>query len=215
MSEATAENSDAGTPAADAAQASEARTKNLTRLKRIGAWHATAISAALTLWGTANFWAVESSLLLAQAVALGNAIAAGTVIASILHEWGHYAGARLAGANAPVLAKPRRLYFMFDFDMQANSKDQFLSMSLGGIIANWAVVLVLLVLIPLTSLAAALLVAVTLAKAVNVSLFEVPIVMQVREGAEPETALNTRLKEYGLRQTPGWLAGLLAFLALT
>ena len=195
----------------------EVRTsaQDIGRLKRIGSWHATAVAAAIGIWGSTNQWALSSDLLIAQLTSLGLAFAAATVMASIIHEWGHFAGAKLSGSIAPVLKKPARFYFMFNFDMENNSSDQFLAMSLGGIIANWALVVLMLVLIPLTNFGAAFLVAVLVAKAVNVSFFEVPIVMQVRNGEDPQTALTTRLEEYGLKQLPGYILGALTFLALT
>lgn len=193
----------------------KARDKEFARMRRIGAWHASAVLAALTLWGSADFWATGSGLLLAQAVALGNAIVAGVVISSILHEWGHFSGARLAGAISPVFAKPKRFYFMFQFDMEANSADQFIWMSLGGIIANWLFAIAVLILVPLQTLAGAMLAAVAIAQAVNVSVFEVPIVLRTRETQNPQSELDHQLNNAGLRRTPGLIVGALAFLALT
>lgn len=189
--------------------------KDIARMKRIGGWHATAVAAAIGLWGATSYWAVESGLLIAHLAALGIAFASATVMASILHEWGHFSGAKLSGARAPVLAKPARLYFMFNFDMERNTPEQFIAMSIGGISANWLLVLLLLLLVPLDSLAAAMLVAVAIAKAVNVSFFEVPIVMQVREGGDPQAVLDERLENYGLKQLPGYIVGALAFLTFT
>ena len=212
--------SDQTTNPEDLSQASDTETsttsdKDIARMKRIGAWHATALAAAIGLWGAVNQWAMTSELLVAQLAALGIAIAAATVMASIIHEWGHFSGAKISGAIAPVSAKPVRLYFMFTFDMVQNSTNQFIAMSLGGILANWLLVVLLLILIPLQSLAAAMLIAVAIAKAVNVSFFEVPIVMQVRDGGDPSEVLERRLKDYGLRQLPGLIVGALAFLTFT
>ena len=63
--------------------------------------------------------------------------------------------------------------------------------------------------------AAALLVAVATATAINVSMFEVPVAMAVRAGADPEETLQTRLREYGLKQYPGYVAGAFTFLLIT
>ncbi|MFT7651923.1 MAG: hypothetical protein ACI9UU_001030 [Candidatus Azotimanducaceae bacterium] len=198
-------------------EAANASTKNkdLERAKRIGAWHATAIFASLTLWGSANAWAQSSGLIIAYASVLAMAIAAATVIASIVHEWGHFSGAKLSGAIAPVERKPIRFYFMFNFDMEQNTDKQFLAMSLGGISANWLLVILLLVLVPLNSIGAAMLVAVAVAKAINVSVFEMPIFKRVYDGGVPNEELQRQLKEQGLRQLPGYVMGALAFLAFT
>lgn len=193
----------------------DARGKDFARMRRIGSWHAAAVLAALSIWGAADFWANGSGLVLAHIVALGNAIVAGIVISSIVHEWGHFTGAKLANSVAPVFAKPKRFYFMFRFDMEANSVDQFLWLSMGGILANWLLVLLFLVLVPLETLAGAMLIGVVTAQAVNVSVFEVPVVMRTRETQNPQGELDHQLNTVGFNRIPGLIVGALTFLALT
>ena len=48
-------------------------------------------------------------------VAIANAVIAGVVVANTLHEWGHLAGARLSGSVSPMMEKPVRHFFIFDF----------------------------------------------------------------------------------------------------
>jgi hypothetical protein len=51
--------------------------------------------------------------------------------AYLLHEWGHLAGALLAGSSV----RPGRSLasgFLFSFDSRANTRRQFLALSLGG-----------------------------------------------------------------------------------
>ena len=201
-------------PETESVSSQDLSHQDWARMRRIGAWHGTAVLAALTLWGTADLWAQQSGWALALLVSLGMAVAVGRAIGAIGHEWGHFAGARLAGARSPVRNKPVRLYFMFEFDMAANSPRQFISMSLGGISANWLLFLAALVLIPLATPAAVALACMLFAQAVNVSLFEVPIVRSVMAGADPDEALQLRLKEYGVKSLPGWAAGLALFVVL-
>ncbi len=198
-----------------AAEAGRSRARDFARMRRIGFLHGGAVLAALTLWGTATAWAATSGLVIAHIVALGNALFAGIIASAIAHEWGHFAGARLAGAISPVMKKPARLYFMFEFDMQANTTDQFVWLSLGGILANWFLALALLALVPLNTLAGPLLVAVAVAQAVNVSVFEVPVVLRARETGDHQAALDHQLQTAGLQRLPGIIAGALAFFALT
>ena len=184
-------------------------------MRRIGSWHGAAVLAALTLWGAGNLWAVESELLVAQLVALGNALVAGTVLASLFHEWGHFLGARLSGSRSPVLAKPRRLYFMFNFDMEANTPRQFHWMSVGGLSGSWAAAVLLFLLLPLETLSAALLLSVVVANAVNASVFEVPIILRTQRSQDPQQELQAQLASPGLVRTPGLLAGLLTWVAIS
>lgn len=189
--------------------------KDISRIKRIGSWHGAAALAGLAIWGAADAWATSSGLVLAHIVAIGNAIVVATALSGMIHEWGHFTGAKLMGSIAPVSKMPTRFYFMFNFDMERNSVNQFIGLSLGGIIANWLLVVAIIALIPIHSLAAAALLAVAVAKAVNVSFFEVPVVLRVRESEDPSKELKHQLEAYGLRQTPGLIAGAFAFLAFT
>ncbi|MEM7100405.1 MAG: hypothetical protein AAF541_19210 [Pseudomonadota bacterium] len=195
-------------------QSDDTKAKDLARMRRIGGWHASAVLAAMTLFGAGSIWAAESGLLVAQLVALGNAYLAGTVMASIFHEWGHFSGAKLSGAIAPVRAKPVRFYFLFDFDMENNTARQFLWMSAGGISANWLIAIAAALLIPLNTYEGALLFAVLVGKAVNVSYFEVPIFLRTQETNNPQNELKVQLETVGLVQWPGLIAGLLVWLAL-
>ena len=191
------------------------KERDNARLKSIAFIHGAALLAALTLWGTADFWASDSGMLLAQGIALVNALFAGLVISYLMHEWGHFTGARVVGAVSPVLKEPKS-FFMFTFKDEDNTREQFLAMSLGGPIANWSIVVLLLILLPLETASQALLLATTLAIAVSVSVFELPIIYRVTQGGEPQETLRQRLAEAGAIPrvagiTVGAVAWLLAF----
>ena len=170
--------------------------------------------AALTLWGAGQTWAVASGLTIALIASLGSSLIAGFALASMAHEWGHFSGARLAGAVSPVLPNPVRMFFMFNFDMKANSNDQFLSMSIGGPTANWLLVLLTAILIPIGTPQGALLMATVTGIAVNVSLFEVPVIMRTRESHDPGRELADQLASPGLQTLPGVIVGAMVWLAL-
>ncbi len=195
-------------------QSDEEARRSAARLRRFAGWHGSAMLAGFTLLGAATMWADTSGLLIANVVALGVAFVVATFTASIVHEWGHFLGARLAGSEVRVFSKPKRLYFVFEFDMEANTPAQFEWLSIGGISANWLYALLLLVLIPVASWAHALLIAVAFARAVNVSLFEVPVLMRTRESKNPQQELDHQLNTVGIRQGAGYLAGALIWLAL-
>ena len=60
----------------------------------------------------------------------------GYIVASVFHEWGHYLGARISGAQTTrTLPKNLTNLFRFSFDFGSNSATQFHSMSFGG----WAI----------------------------------------------------------------------------
>ncbi len=192
------------TPAAE-------RGKDLARLRRIGALHLVMAMAAITLWGAADAWAVASGWGLAQAVALANAAIAAIVLVSLVHEWGHYAGARLAGAEAPVFPKPVRYFFLFD----RNDRRQFLWMSAGGILAPWALVVLAVLCVPIDNASRAMLLAALVARAVQIAVFEVPVALNTAQGAEPRAELERQVKAGGLVRGRwiGLAAGALVWLA--
>jgi hypothetical protein len=191
-----------------------AREKDNANFRKIGGWHLAAVLAALTLWGAADAWAVQSGLVLAYIVSVGNALIAGFVIASIVHEWGHFSGARLAGSISPVLPNPVRFFFMFNFDMQTNSNRQFLTMSIGGPAANWLLVVLLLILLPVDTASQALLIATVTGIAVNVSLFEIPVIVRTWTSEQPQKELSDQLAGAGLKTLPGVVVGGLVWLVL-
>ena len=165
------------------------------RLVNVGQKHAAFVLGSLTLWGVSDYWAAESELILALGLALINSVVAGTIIASILHEWGHFLGARLSGSNSPLLEKTFSFFF-FNFKDEGNTKSQFLQMSLGGPLANWSLVIGVFLLLPLETWSQILLIATMLSIAVSVSIFEVPIMLRLRDG-EPSVIIQKRLEEAG------------------
>ena len=84
---------------------------------------------------------------------------------------------------------------MFGFDMKRNSLNQFLALSFGGPIANWTLVFAIALLVPMNSLAAALLLATTVGVAVNVCVFEVPVIRDAMSGADPDETIQQRLRD--------------------
>ena len=187
------------------------RAEEKKRLVNIGQKHAAFVLGSLTLWGVSDYWAAESELILALGLALINSVVAGTIIASILHEWGHFLGARLSGSNAPLLEKTFSFFF-FNFKDEGNTKSQFLQMSLGGPLANWSLVIGVFLLLPLETWSQILLIATMLSIAVSVSIFEVPIMLRLKDG-EPSVIIQKRLEEAGSKpRNIGIVAGALGAL---
>jgi hypothetical protein len=198
-----------------AATAAVDRRKDVDHLRRAGALHFVMVTGAITLWGAADAWAVASGWLLAGLVATANAIVAAIVVTGVVHEWAHYAGARLAGAETRVFEKPLRYFFVFDFPFDKNDRRQFLWMSWGGILAPWLLVLLAALAVPIDNPSRAMLLAAFVAQAVQIGVFEAPVALATAQGGEPRAELIRRLKAGGLKKGR-WLgvaAGALVWLA--
>ena len=189
--------------------------KNRENLRAVGTLHGTAVVAALTLFGAAHTWALVSGWPLAVVTSVAAALVAGVIVSSIAHEWGHFSGAALSGSRYKVARKPFNYFFMFNFDMPANSTRQALWMSWGGLTGSWAVVAALLVLVPIDSWGSAALIATVLGQAVNASIFEVPIALRTLRSGEFEQELSARLESPGVVRMPGLILGLLVFALMT
>jgi len=176
--------------------------QDFARLKTVGFQHGAMVVAIVTLWASANQWAIQTELLLAQGISIASGFFAGVALAFLFHEWGHFSGARLAASVSPVLEE-RKSFFMFNFDLEQNSRNQFLMMSLGGPVANWLLVGVVWLALPVNQLASIMLLASTTGVAVNVCVFELPVINRVLGGAVPGEALIQRVAEV---RHSGWLA---------
>ena len=191
-----AEESAAG-PAPEAGQRDAQQEKQQTSAKEpaLGAMllrDGVVVAAALAIWGGAEAWAVVSGLAIAQALSVVNGIAAGLIVVPLLHEWGHYAGAKLTGAIAPRVppAAPTSL-FRFQFDLPNNTLRQFTALGVGGNVAHWLAFLALFVMLPLDTAGQTALVAAALAFAFGASVLEVPIITRALKGTvQPVNAFD-------------------------
>ena len=137
---------------------------------------AAVVFAAFALWGGADAWATTSGLAVALVTSVGSALIAGWIIASLMHEWGHYLGAKLSGSKAPRIKAPGLLFFRYNFDLVNNSLGQFTSMSVAGSLAHWGVFAAALLLLPMATLAQTAFISSTFAFAIFASIVEWPII---------------------------------------
>lgn len=94
----------------------------------------------------------------------------------LLHEWGHLLGALAAGSSVRA---PRSLAsgFLFSFDSRANSRRQFLALSLGGWIATALVLWFVYAQLPSDLFASRVARGAVAANVLLVVLLEVPLVV--------------------------------------
>ncbi len=194
--------------AATSDSANQIKTRNAANLKKHGAMYALAVIASLTLFGAAHTWASSSGWALATGTGIAAAIAAGMVLSSIFHEWGHYSGAALSGSTIKIADTPSDYYFFLGFNPKSNSVTQALWMTWGGLAGSWSLAVLVLLLVPMDSWMSAALLATAVGRAVNASVFEVPIALQTIRGDDFKTALKERQASPGVVQFPGLMVGL-------
>lgn len=172
------------------------------------------VSALLSLFAAAETWAQTSGLALAALLSVVDGFLVGIAAGALLHEWGHFVGARLGGGRAPL--KPLSGFLpLFDFDYKNNDAKAFEWMSIGGNVAHFSVVLVFFFALPMSSPGAAALVAGAFGFAVFSSLVEFPVIRKARGGLSGLEALGTIPRDFVSRYFP-WAvgAGLVAFAVL-
>jgi hypothetical protein len=100
----------------------------------------------------------------------------------LAHEWGHLLGALSADS---VVHLPERVFsvFLFQFDSDRNTRDQFLRMSMGGFIASAVVIALLLVALPLQAWSGWIAMFLVFLGVVATFILEVPVAWRVARGA--------------------------------
>jgi len=163
------------------------------------------VSFFLSLFAAAESWATVSRLALASLLSVVDGLLVGAVTGAIVHEWGHFVGARLGGGHAPL--KPLTKFPpLYDFDYVKNDGRAFLWMSYGGNIAHASLVLAYLILVPTRSMGTAALVAGAFGFAVFSSLVEIPVIQQARRGVPGLEALAVIPKDFLSKYLP-WALG--------
>jgi len=171
----------------DFEDASEVVTPQMQAAFTQGKWHLLAFLGSVILFAAADSWVTVTSLGIAEGFAILAAIIAGYGIATLGHEWGHYLGAVLSGAKAPLKAEPAVL--AYDFDIKNNSNEQFLAMSLGGTLGNIAVILLIWLTIPLDAPHRMALLASSIAAMAFVGTLEWPVIKHAKANKDPMAAL--------------------------
>lgn len=159
------------------------------------------LTTMLSVWAGAEAWAVQSGLGLATALSSLGGLLVGAAATALLHEWGHFLGARLSGGVAPVSPAANFLP-LFLFDFERSDESHFRAMSLGGNLAHWGVALGLLALLPGASAGQIALQCGALGFATFASTVEFPVIRRAFAG-EPGAQALTSIRPDTLRRAGG------------
>ncbi|MEM8499832.1 MAG: hypothetical protein AAF542_17545 [Pseudomonadota bacterium] len=152
-----------------------------------GRWHLLGLLGIVILFAAADSWSTLTDLAVAEGFAVLAAILAGVGLAHLMHEWGHFLGARWSGANAPLKAEPALL--AYDFDFKSNTNDHFLAMSYGGTLGNFLAIALIWWTIPMDEPHRIALLASAIAATGFVAKLEWPVILHARENKDPMAAL--------------------------
>lgn len=176
--------------------------------------HLLAAIAAFALWAAADGWQAATGIPAASLLSVLAAVPAGFVFATLVHEWGHFAGARVAGARCTV---PDRIgLYAFNYDFSANSVAQFLSMSWGGQAGGALAIVLLWAALPLDTAGRCMVLASAIGAFFFAGAIEWPVIARTRTSGNPIAELS-RIDRQTLYRSgrTGLLAAVLAWLLLT
>ncbi len=148
------------------------------------------ISAAmLSLWAGADaaYAVMDSSFV--GLISVLDAFLAALAVGYIVHEWGHFAGARLSGGVAPANGWKDLQLFRFDFEQ--SQPLHFVWMTIVGNLTPWLLTLVIAVSVPLDTPGRSFLFAVAFSGSVFVNITELPVLWKTLHGTDPLTALRS------------------------
>jgi hypothetical protein len=138
---------------------------------------------AFTMWTAADSWYLLTKLPLAEVLSVITAVIAGLTIGTVVHEWGHLAGAHWSSSSYAVAKKFG--FFVYDFDFENNTMRQFNLMSLGGQLGSWLTIVALFLLIPMDNSGRVMLVGGAFGGAVFGGIIEWPVLRRAQESREP------------------------------
>ncbi len=180
-----------GKCAPDTARASNKATSRQSRsqrLAKLAGTHALVLLLALSAFAAADSWNTVTGLGLAHLLCFITAVLAGVTIATLVHEWFHYLGARFSGAVFDIPA--RQGLFVYDWDFSSNSARQFLIMSIAGSVGGFVSVILLWNTVPADSWGRAALRGAAVASVIYAALIEWPVIQRVRRGGDPLAELS-------------------------
>ena len=202
--------------ATSAEAASSAPQKKPVKFGNVALRDLALVAAALSLWAAADAWYLLTGLEFASSLAIVDGILVGLALASLGHEWGHYAGARVTDAKARLVRTDALSLLRFRYDMEANDSRQFNAMSIGGNLAHWSIVLILFLALPMDSPGRIALIAGAFGFASFATVTEAPVIVRSMRGASPRESLDPVDRERLIRNGfVGAVAGGLAFAFLS
>ena len=154
----------------------------LKRARHAG-FHLAIVVLALCLFAAADSWFTLTGLGLAATLSIITGLAAGFVFTSEVHEWFHYLGAKFSGG---AYSTPDNMgLFVYDWNFQANSVNQFFTMSIAGTVGSVIGLYSLYTWLPPDTVGKVAVIAGGAASLGFAGAIEWPILLRTRQSREP------------------------------
>jgi F0F1-type ATP synthase assembly protein I len=147
-----------------------------------------ALTLALWTWDARLRTEPTSALSIAVALTTGFMTA---LCGYLVHEWGHLVGA-WTGGSVVHLPESAASTFLFRFDSDRNTREQFLRMSWGGFLASGVSIVLLLLVLPLDAWSGRVAFGLVAAGVAATLILEVPPFRRVARGAAIPTGAAYR-----------------------
>jgi hypothetical protein len=153
------------------------------RLAKLARHHGLVFLAAILSFVAVDTWSVSSTLLIAELLGVAIAALTGITIATLVHEWFHYWGARFARARYKIPAKQGLFVYVWDFG--SNTTGQFLIMSIAGTLGGFLALALLWSIVPADNLGRAVLLSAAVASVIYSAMIEWPVIRRCRHSDDP------------------------------
>lgn len=170
------------------ADTEELDPKRKVRLARIGSVQGLVLLVSLCLFAAADSWTAVTGLAFASALGVITGLIAGVVMTSVVHEAFHLLGAQVSGGAYKI--PPNVGIFLYDWQFERNSVDQFFVMSIAGSVGGAVAVLLLWNSVPADTLGRATLRGAAVAAFVYAAIIEWPVLQRTRRSREPLAELS-------------------------
>lgn len=139
-------------------------------------------------FAAADSWALLTGWSLATLLSVLTGLVAGFATVNLTHEWFHFLGAKFAAASYDVKTKPG--LFVFDWNFQNNTKQQFHTMSIAGTLGSGFGVWLIWSATSPDNAGRIALAAGALASFAFAAIIEWPVLARTRQGGDPMTELG-------------------------
>ncbi|MCX2981996.1 hypothetical protein EYC98_14125 [Halieaceae bacterium IMCC14734] len=166
--------------------------------------------AAFSMWAATDAWLAVTQLPLANLLSILTAIIAGVTVSTVIHEWFHFAGAKLGGSRYTIPTQTG--FFVYDYNYADSSVRQFYIMSLAGQLGSVVAIVGFYTLIPLDTSGRFMLLAAAIGSALFGGAIEWPVMLRTRHSHNPLAELSKITPRVFNRSLSfGLFSGLLVF----